>query len=281
MGQIIDGGYPTRMRLHVPVLRLADGEPSPGRLVDQFGGIPWGLPTDRWPRCSSCGRGQSLIAQLVHAPDRLDLGAKGRALFVFRCTECDDFSEWSDPPSVRSAFVVEPGDLLGDPSTPPEDVGPPLLCIRATDWEPADDGIEPEEVADFLDLGRFEERELWNDDRVLGDTRLGGVPKWHLGGPEGAPQPPWRFALQIDPPFHMTGALPDADALGCYLVRNSGREQQVRSPRRPRPGVPCHIYVSAAGWSCDGPTFADGGGWVFLRTNGSDVPQARFSWARS
>jgi hypothetical protein len=48
--------------------------------MDQFGGLPWGLAPELWPKCSECGKSQSLLAQLIHDPTRLDLGRDGRVL---------------------------------------------------------------------------------------------------------------------------------------------------------------------------------------------------------
>lgn len=262
-------------------MHLAETEPAPSRLVDQFGGVPWGLPTERWPRCAMCGRAQALIAQLAHAEGRLDLGADGRALYVFHCTECDDFSEWTQPQEVRSAFVIAAGQMGKAPSVPPGEACPPYLCVRVAAWHAGDDGIGTDEAPAFSNADSFERLQLWNDERTVDKTRLGGVPKWFSCGLDDVPTAPWRFALQIDPPFEMTGPIPDHEALGCYLVLNPGLQQQVRSPRRRRPGIPCSIHVHADAWSCDGPNFAEGRAWVFLRDRGSEVPEARFSWART
>jgi hypothetical protein len=64
------------MRVWTPVVELSNRLPRQSRFEERFGGRPWGLPVTRWPFCASCKGGMSLIAQLRHAEDRLDLGAR-------------------------------------------------------------------------------------------------------------------------------------------------------------------------------------------------------------
>lgn len=113
---------------------------------DKFGGLPWGLESNLWPKCSNCGKSQSLLAQLLHDPVRLDLGREGRVLCVFQCNHDPGMcSTWEGGSGANASFVVEPEQLArGFAKLPPDT---PLienevrvvrycLCLRYLHWLP-------------------------------------------------------------------------------------------------------------------------------------------------
>jgi hypothetical protein len=78
-------GRKSPMRFFAPVLKLGTNMESQVQLEEKFGGLPWGLPANRWPNCRESGKPQSMIAQLKHHSEPLDLGKDGRVMFVFQC----------------------------------------------------------------------------------------------------------------------------------------------------------------------------------------------------
>src|SRR5438045_2251707 len=70
------------MRYWVLELILGILHPDPPtRERDKFGGLPWGLPSDRWP--GDAKGGYPFFAQIAHAPERADLGRAGRTAYLF------------------------------------------------------------------------------------------------------------------------------------------------------------------------------------------------------
>src|SRR5580692_4089547 len=123
------------MRIWTPSLELASCLPQQFRRAEKFGGRPWGLPEARWPRCKNCGGPMSLVAQLDHAADRLDLGAKGRALFAFQCNHDPGMCEtWSAQAGANAVLVLEARDLTESLTPSPEDAGPEDVEVRVMGW---------------------------------------------------------------------------------------------------------------------------------------------------
>src|SRR5215813_8364744 len=50
----------------IPRFEVATLQPPQMRLIPKFGGLPWGLPADMWPRCRECSMPMALLAQLPH-----------------------------------------------------------------------------------------------------------------------------------------------------------------------------------------------------------------------
>lgn len=67
---------PHRFQYYRPILILCAHSQNQSKLEDKFGGIPHGFPVKKWPCCSGCRRPMSLLAQLVHSKERLDLGGR-------------------------------------------------------------------------------------------------------------------------------------------------------------------------------------------------------------
>jgi uncharacterized protein YwqG len=164
------------MKHFVPVLKRAAALPAQIEIEEKFGGLPWGLPANRWPTCRSCGKPQTMIAQLRHHAERLDLGKDGRILFVFQCNhDAGSCETWAGESGANACLVLE-AEELGSGLTAISTANVAIETeVRVLGWqEGIDDESEPEMV-----------------------TKLGGIPSWVQGDDEG-PTKPWRWVGQFD-----------------------------------------------------------------------------------
>lgn len=245
------------MKTFKPIIKIPEDASTSSPIVERLGGRPWGLTDATWPRCSECDGLQSLLAQLAHHPDRLDLGGSGRMLFVFQCNHnpgiCDT---WDGQSGANACFVLEADQLVGTPADTPCD--PSELDDRGVaivSWQEEDDGLPARSTDDFFDESRF----FGLPNEVVGkatmSARLGGVPHW-IQSPDEAPRDGWRFAGQLDSTYSFH-APPVSKA---DWVIEDGERFEGRT----------HYAL--------GPNFGDGGiGYIFLRS-GSGVPEGRFFW---
>jgi hypothetical protein len=244
------------MRYFVPVLRLSEELSPQSAAQDKLGGRPWGLPAGRWPTCGDCGRSQSLLAQFLHHPVRLDLGRPGRLLSVFQCNHDPGLcATWDGRSGTNACFVSEPEELLPSLSLLPEDWPPVDREARVVEWLQRDDGLAPESASAFFARSKFSDLPEEEADRPTWSTRLGGVPRW-LQHPELPPGEGWIFVGQLDstysfltpPSDHSAGVIADPE-------RWEGRSHY-----------------------CEGPNLGDGGlAYLFIRRTGA-VPEGWFSW---
>jgi uncharacterized protein YwqG len=196
------------MRHFVPVLKLGSSLPAQTRLEDKLGGLPWGLPASRWPMCATCGEPQTLLAQLRHHAERLDLGKEGRVLILFQCNHDPGMCEtWSGGSGANACLILEAEELghgltpvpTADTTVEPE--------VRVVDWrEGVDDESEP-----------------------AMETKLGGIPSWIQGDDEG-PAKPWRWIAQLDSTHQLDdGSSCDAANYGdggiAYIYVNTASDQ--------------------------------------------------------
>lgn len=247
------------MQYFRPVLSLPadlDADFSP---VERLGGQPWGLGEERWPLCSECGQRQSLLAQFLHAPPRLDLGADGRMLFVFMCNhDPGGCATWEGGSGTNACFVLEPHELIGAPSdSPPVAVRPDNRAVVISAWQSCDDGIEPEVATSLLTGGGYHDVSETVFDSISDGTRLGSVPFWVQSEDE-APKDGWRFVGQLD---------------GSYSFLAPPRSQEpwvFRDEER----------YEGRTHRAKGANFGGGGlGYVFLK-DGPGCPQGWFFWQR-
>src|ERR1700677_2104523 len=104
------------MRYFTPRFQIATLAGEQKKLLSKIGGIPWGLPADRWPQC--CNRPQKLLAQLCHEPPMLDLGSPSAVLHLFQCMECCGIDEGDGIEDCgRGALVIDRSEL--DEGLPP------------------------------------------------------------------------------------------------------------------------------------------------------------------
>jgi len=244
------------MRYFVPDIYVAAEVAAETNVQDKFGGIPWGLSRNKWPTCRDCGRSQSLLAQLTHDSQRLDLGRGGRVLFVFQCNHDPGMCEtWDANSGANACFVVESENLGDTLSALPNDT--PLVEneVRVRTWIERDDGLPDSLISAF-----YSSRGLnaLSDDirrRVTSGTRLGGVPLW-IQSPEEAPRADWQFVGQLDSGY-------------SFLSPPRGRHAWVSEDRNRWEGR-THFG--------QGPNFGDGGiAYLFLR-RGAGAPDGRVFW---
>jgi len=213
------------MKTYLPKWKIAALEPAQDRLRSKIGGLPWGLPPKKWPRC--CGHPQKLLAQFCHEPPMLDLGGDGNVLHVFQCLNLDD--------SGNTAFILHRSELgegltrIKDWDHKPEYGGELIGEFWLDRYTEEDDGIPRKRLADFFDYEKLQKLEEdfsdtiskndWFDGRRM--TRFGGTPRWTGNGPMGFPDPPFEFLFQIHTGLHFDGKMPSADRVGCYVEKYS------------------------------------------------------------
>ena len=215
------------MQSFLPRLSLPDGPQM--SLRPKFGGLPWGLPVDLWPRCSGCGQALHLLAQLPSNTPGLN-GPSGHALHIFACRwmgECDNLG---GEPGHDAVLWVPEGEL-GQGLTPfpwrdgddvlPDDltnrVPPPThrsdvltqtraRCVAAEIWvtgyDAFDDGVPEDLHFAFYDDDLFfameEDEANPKGFDVRFSTKFGGAPYWGGDGPGfGGTKPDMRQVLQI------------------------------------------------------------------------------------
>jgi hypothetical protein len=249
------------MRYFVPDIRLAMELPEQNRLEEKLGGAPWGLSPEQWPKCSECGKSQSMLAQLCHDTSRLDLKREGRVLFVFQCTHNPGLcSAWEGGSGANACFVLEPEELSAEPSRMPPDHPPIEREARIVGWLEREDGLSPSQAEYFFDDSRWNAlREDVRDElfeKAGQFTRLGGVPHWIQSSGE-APSDGWRFAGQLDSLYRFWTP-PNLKEQGIRAVKLDAKHPELLS------------------YFCEGPNFGDAGmGYVFIRDTGS-APQGWF-----
>jgi hypothetical protein len=245
------------LRYFVPDIRIP-GEVGPGSSIgmEKLGGLPRGLPSEAWPKCAECGGAQSLLAQFIHDPERLDLGRAGRVLFVFQCANNPGMcATWEASSGANACFVVEAEQLTSTQSPGPPNAPPLDNEVLVVGWHMRDDGIPGSISACFLDEEAYVE--LADDvlKPVTWSTRLGGVPRW-IQNPSEAPQDGWRFVGQLDSTYSFISPPRDTPAWVDIDAKNfEGRT---------------HFGI--------GPNFGDGGiAYLFLKEI-AGAPAAKMFW---
>ena len=223
------------MRYFTPRLQIASLAGEQTKLLSKIGGVPWGLPPEKWPVC--CGQPEKLLAQLCHEPPMLDLGAPGAVLHLFQCLECLGIGEFG-----RDAFVLDQSEFRGGLVRIPKYDHSPDLGARLigefwiTGWKEEDDGIPTARFSEF-----FDERKLWKlqeefpkiewfDCRM--NTKFGGSPRWTGNGPMGFPPSPFEYLFQLDNYLYLEGPPPSPNDAGCGVTTfgDKGRVLDTSSP---------------------------------------------------
>lgn len=246
------------MRYIVPVPRLKAELPPQSGPEDKLGGIPWGLPSKDWPTCRECGKSQSLLAQFIHHPTRLDLGRAGRLLSVFQCNHDPGMcSTWESNSGANACLITEPEDLVNELSALPLDNPPIEIEARIGDWLERNDSISTEDASRYFDAEEF--YKLSEEDAAIPtwSTRLGGVPRW-LQSPEEAPPNDWTFVAQLDSTYSFFQA---PQIVGDVTLVEDANQWEGRT----------HY--------CEGPNFGGGIAYIFVR-NTSSEPEGTFFWQR-
>src|SRR6185437_3705336 len=203
---------------YLPSLEFIPGVNSPIHFEDKFGGLPWGVARERWPRCAHCGSVQSPLAQLRHDPPLLDLGRVGRILYVFQCARwhengCDSF----DPASGANAcFVLEPEELCADGPVDSDATRLVHLETRVLSWEWHVETLRAEFAGDYFDPADWWMVPIDERYAISGATKLDGIPFWGNAGPYYVPTGNWRFVLQLSDYHFIPGDISEAAA--AYLA---------------------------------------------------------------
>ena len=173
--------------------------PQQTKLQSKLGGIPWGVPAGRWPKCKDCHQSMSLLAQFAHHPKVLDLGREGRVLQVFMCNQpgthlCET---WDPIAGANACFILEPEELEQTLSHVPDDIQSIEPESRIIGWEIYDDDISVEQSRAFYKYDDY----FGLEDKILESiseaTRLGSVPFWIQGPDQSLPIDMYRFVGQL------------------------------------------------------------------------------------
>jgi hypothetical protein len=228
---------------------------------DKLGGLPFGLPGDRWPACGVCGLAQNFIGQF-RSSDKVDLGKPGRVLFLFQCPDGAICGDWDCHTGANAAVLVDEAALTGSPTLAPAGVA-----------------IEPEGVI----VG-------WEAvEPAAGISYAGPSPCYgpeHRCGPH-HPEPNGRFLLQLVGALDLKAPVPDAARTGAehrhYWGGKYGQDHvRVEHPPRARqhygkwsrgqsdvPGRPSQVIVRENGdWSVEWANFGGGTAYVFMDDDG-------------
>jgi hypothetical protein len=245
------------MRYYIPILRLSGELPPQSSPQDKLGGLPWGLRQTLWPKCTECGKSQSLLAQFVHDNARLDLGRSGRVLSVFQCNHDPGMCPtWEGGSGANACIVTEPNDLIAGLTPLPCDSPLVEREARVVEWLERDDGITEAQAAHFFSEAEFFKLPASEMAKVTTSTRLGGVPHW-IQSPDEASKDGWRFIAQLDSTYSFLLRAPTISVSG---VTEDSEHWEGRS----------HY--------CQGPNLGDGGiAYLFLR-NTSTAPEGWFFW---
>ncbi|MEP7349851.1 MAG: hypothetical protein ABI668_07860 [Sphingorhabdus sp.] len=165
---------------------------------EKLGGLPYGLPSQLWPTCEDCGKSQSFLAQFKHHVERLDLGAEGRAIYIFQCDHDPGMCQtWDTNSGANACVVVNQEDFLASVTPLPNDNPPIENCVGVSRWISKDDGIAPEVARLFYSQQCLDTVDLTIIEKVTYSTRLGGVPSW-IQSADDSPGKNWRFLGQLD-----------------------------------------------------------------------------------
>ena len=222
---------------------------------DKLGGLPFGLPTSKWPHCRVCGRPQVYIAQF-RASEIIRLGREGRVLFLFQCPDGALCAAWDPSTGANCALILDEGQLTNHPTDAPPgtEVEPEAIIVG---WEP----VEPSSYVSYV-----------GDTPTYGPDHVGYKNK-ECG----------RFLLQLRGYLDFKGPVPTPDQTGAEHSHYSGGQYghdnvRVEQPPRPRrhfgawsrgqtdvPGRPSQISISENGeWGIEWANFGGGTAYVFM-----------------
>ena len=192
------------MRCFCPTLEPANESDKAIFPREKFRGDPEGLRAEEIPVCKFCGHQMSLICQLAHSDDRLNLGKEGRVLFIFQCDEVNDgfaiCPTWDPESGANACFVIEADDLAGQSHKLPDRDVPQEREFIVAGWSESVDDVSEDEAAYMLDLEKFNSLSIFELNKILDKvesrSKLGGIPHWiqHLEIPTGN----WRIVGQLD-----------------------------------------------------------------------------------
>ncbi|SFI96030.1 hypothetical protein [Thermoflavimicrobium dichotomicum] len=265
------------MRYFVPDLQLGAFLPEPKQFVEQYGGVPWGLPVERWPICAECGEPMTMLAQFQHHPERLPLGKEGRVLYLFQCESMQGCATWEAESGANAVIILEPEQIQDHLTLPPSEKTWILPEARVVKWNAKDDGVPVDWQEHFLDGDMYHQWYIDGDlPEGLETTKLGGFPEW-VQWPEGYPKP-YYFAGQFD--SGLTVEIPEGDKQLAEQEKNGYRFYEV-SPEIGQPFVVYIIENEKTGerkYNVEFASFGDTGiGYLFVNPD-PHQPAGKFLW---
>lgn len=176
-----------KLAAHEPIweLELLCADARQRSILDRVGGVPWGLPREKWPRCESCEMPLTFVGQWQHVEGRFDLGGCGSVLYAFLCTNEDTMMECHmnavEPGSDAISRVVVVENVTAEPTYHAGFEQSPTASVVAIGWNERQESA-PLELLDAELFGLHPDRgwpnsEIESESRV-GITRLGGRPIW-------------------------------------------------------------------------------------------------------
>lgn len=254
----------------MPILKLASLLPEQKALEDKLGGLPWGLPSAKWPICATCGRPQSLLAQFVHNEERLNLGRTDRVLFVFQCNYAPgDCETWDGCSGANSCFVLEVEELTDKLTESPSSDLSVETEARVQEWIRKVEDLEQASLA-----SPYKPNPTFS-------TKLGGLPNF-IQSEEEAPSDGYRFIGQLDNIYNFYSELPAANDVGCSVIK-FGRLRREEKPEQRKQNAPPYFIQeyapsSEVRWYCEGPNFGDSGmGYIYLKLE-ENIAKGHFFW---
>lgn len=193
------------MRYFTPLLSLVEPTSTQSQFQEKLGGLPWGLPTDKWPHCAECGAPLTHLFSLEHHPERLNLGREGRVVLVFQCNDDPGMCEtWSASSGANAVLFLDRDEQVTSLTICPKVDVEVENEVRIDAWQEAEDEVDPLNFAAYFDdsqqwalhreVWETEEGEYWQP--MFEGTKLGSVPHWIQSASEG-PKAPFQFVGQF------------------------------------------------------------------------------------
>lgn len=192
------------MQLWTPTWTITPPSDSPPT-ASHFGGVPFGLPTERWPVCAVCDVAMTPLLRLEPGP-WLPRIPDDHVVLVFKCEGEDGCDFWEAEEGANACLLVPRADLATNPLPVPPAVAdgdtPLLPQVWVGSWEPSDDGLTAEQAEAVDDPSQYwdlpEEVRAPHGFESVRLTKAGGAPYWTGNGPDDDPRRPRRLLFQID-----------------------------------------------------------------------------------
>lgn len=230
---------------------------------DKLGGLPFGLPLAKWPKCAVCDRPMNFLAQFRNSIIT-NLGQSGRTLYLFQCPDGALCGAWDHRSGANAAILLDESEHTGKSTKSPDgaEVEPEGIIAGWT-------SVEPSEVRSYV----------------------GPLPSYS-DNHDNDSEPQGRFLLQLVGAMSLEGLAPTPEFTGAQHLYYSGGaygQDQVRIEdppferthygvwsrgQREFPGRPSQVVVRENGeWLVEWANFGDGTAYVFIN---DDAQEAHF-----
>ncbi|MCH5583649.1 DUF1963 domain-containing protein [Shimazuella sp. AN120528] len=237
--------------IHIPKFAFAGFSDAKEKDNDvKFGGLPVGLPIEKWPVCKECEGPMTFLFQMKHHPTRLPLGKEGRVLYLFQCESEEGCSTWDAEDGCNKVLILEQEEWNNNPITElPDEDTLMLPDLAVTAWE------TKEETG----------QENW--------THFGGTPIWIQSDEEVGEN--YQFAVQLDNGFRVKATDLSELPIGETSEYEGKKSYQLQV------GEDEFVWISELGsneYYCPFANFGDSGsGYVFINAD-SKSPSGKFIW---